>query len=100
MTTINCCPSISSQKQTKSRNPWFTERIQIIEVRGSPNPNCYIIEEGEEHKTYLVHVGDIEQNEKLLYELYKDKKVTILKEGDTVEFEPTSDSAIHVKKLS
>lgn len=46
---------------------------KIIEVRGSPNPNCYIIEEGEEHKTYLVHVGDIEQNEKLLYELYKEK---------------------------
>jgi hypothetical protein len=53
---------------------------KIIEVRGSPNPNCYIIEEErEEHKNYLVHVGDIEQNEKLLYELYKEKKFTLLK---------------------
>lgn len=48
----------------------------------------------------MVHVGDIEQNEKLLYELYKEKKITILKEGDKVQFEPTSDNAIHVKKLN
>lgn len=74
---------------------------KIIEVRGSPNPNCYIIEEeGEEHNTYLVHVGDIEENEKLLYKLYKEKKVTILKEGDTVQFEPTYHNAIHVKKVN
>ena len=73
---------------------------KIIQVIGSPNPNSYIIEDDSEMpKTYLVHVGDIEQNEQLLYELYKEKKLVTLKEGDTVQFEPTSDHAIHVKKV-
>ncbi|TAL65057.1 MAG: hypothetical protein EPN84_02195 [Legionella sp.] len=80
----------------------MTNKIgKIIEVRGAPNPNSYIVqEEGNSNKTYLVHVGDLEQNEKLIYELYKDQKVTILNEGDQVEFESTTDHAIHVKKIN
>lgn len=38
---------------------------KITEVRGTPNPNSYIVED-EKGQTYLVHVGDIEDNEQLL----------------------------------
>jgi hypothetical protein len=73
---------------------------KITEVRGAPNPNSYIIED-DGGKTYLVHVGDIEDNEQLLYKLYKEDKITKLSVGDTVKFQPdTSDHAIHVKKAS
>jgi hypothetical protein len=72
---------------------------KIIEVKGYPYPNSYIIEDGDEH-TYLVHVGDIKENEQLLYNLYKEEKIATFKEGDSVQFESTSDHAIHVKKIN
>lgn len=71
---------------------------KVIEARGAPNPNSYIVED-EEGKTYLVHVGDIEDNEQLLYKLYKENKTVKLAVGDPVKFQPDiHDHAIHVKK--
>ncbi len=72
---------------------------KITEVSGKPNPNSYLIKDADEN-TYLVHVGDIEENEQLLYKLYKEGKIATLKEGDSVQFESTSDHAIHVKKVN
>jgi len=73
---------------------------KIIEVRGVPNPNSYIIED-EKGQTFLVHVGDIEDNEQLLYKLYKENKTAKLEVGDSVNFQPDiSEHAIHVKKIT
>jgi hypothetical protein len=75
-----------------------TMRGKITEVRGTPNPNSYIIED-ENEQTYLVHVGDIKNNEQLLYSLYTDGKTAKLQLGDEVEFQSdTHGHAIHVKK--
>ena len=72
----------------------------ITTVMGTPNPNSYLIKD-KDGKTYLVHVGDIVDNEQLLYELYKEDKTVKLEKGDTVEFQPdTHDHAIHVKKVA
>lgn len=75
---------------------------EIIDIKGDPDPNSYIIKD-KEGRTYLVHVGDIEENEQLLYRLYKEnkkeKKTVKLEYGDSVEFQPDSQvHAIHVKK--
>lgn len=71
---------------------------KIVQVRGAPNPNSYIIQD-EEGQTYLVHVGDIEDNEQLLYRLYEENKTLKLNEGDSVEFQPDIQAhGIHVKK--
>ncbi len=73
--------------------------IKVNKVENTPNPNSYIVK-GEDNKTYLVHVGDIKDNEDLLYDLYKNNMTAKLQEGDSVEFQPdkSSDHAIHVKK--
>ena len=75
--------------------------ITVNKVKNTPNPHSYIIE-GEDEKTYLVHVGDIKENGEMLYELYKSNKTARLKEGDSVEFQAdkSSDHAIHVKRIS
>ncbi|HEU5281729.1 MAG TPA: hypothetical protein VFU82_07120 [Gammaproteobacteria bacterium] len=71
---------------------------KINKVEGMPNPHSYIIKDNKGH-TYLVHVGDLKENENLLYKLYKEDKTAKLKVGDVVKFEPDIQRhAIHVKK--
>lgn len=74
--------------------------IKVNKVAGTPNPHSYIIEDSDSN-TYLVHVGDIKENEDFLYQHYDDNKTAKLKEGDKVKFNPdTHEHAIHVKKAS
>ena len=69
----------------------------IIRVSGRPNPNSYVIQD-QDGNEYLAHVGDIKENEELLWKLDKENRLTKLKTGDTVEFESLiSKHAIHVK---
>jgi len=65
------------------------------------NPYGFDIEvkENGQTKTYYAHIGDLEENENLLY---SNQSTQFLKEGEEVEFEPwepNRDRAIHVKKV-
>lgn len=81
----------------------MTGKIVLVNKKGGPNPDSYIIaEDGEENKvkTHLAHVGDLEENEQLLYSLYEAGQTATLEEGDKVQFELTSSGHVmHVKKL-
>ena len=57
---------------------------KIIERTGEPKSYKYKIL-GEDNQEYFAHVGDLEANEKLVYEseLRED-----LREGDAVDFRP------------
>jgi len=73
----------------------------ITKVYGFPKPHSFEIK-GEDNKTYFTHLGDIKDNEELLY---THPKTTILKENDRVDFESVehrdrgTTHAISVKKI-
>ena len=74
---------------------------KVKKVHGTGNPSHYIIEDDEGNE-YIAHVGDIKENEAELYKLENKGKVTMLKEGESVTFEISSDNkyqhVFHVKK--
>jgi len=73
----------------------------VKKVIGSPKPSSFEIE-GEDKKTYFAHLGDIKENEELLY---SNDNTTHLKNGDKVDFkrvehrEYGTTHAINVKKV-
>lgn len=73
----------------------------VKNTTGSPRAHSFEIE-GEDKKTYFAHLGDIKDNEQLLYE---SDKTTILRTGDMVEFNPVehrehgTTHAVSVKKV-
>jgi len=85
------------------------KRGTIKFVNGDPNPNSYVVKEDATKEEYVIHIGDISENEQVLYELQEMNqvnptnllpKVTRLNKGDRVEFDlPKNKNAIRVKKI-
>ncbi len=79
----------------------------VTGIAGDPNPTYYIIEASDENgeaASCFAHVGNIAENEKLLYTisegyiLAKDCKITKFNQGDKVKFIPDeSKQAINVQ---
>lgn len=62
------------------------------------NPDYYKIR-GEDGKDYFAHMGDVDGNEKILY---NSENLKSLEENEDVVFDPipiTSERAIHIKKI-
>jgi hypothetical protein len=63
------------------------------------DPDYYKIK-GEDGNEYFAHMGDVDGNEKILYEAHNKKSLV---ENESVEFdsiEITSPRAIHIKKTN
>lgn len=79
----------------------MTGKITSVNKKGGPNPDSYIIKPDTDAKTYLAHIGDLQDNEELLYSLYNEGKTAVLEEGDEVQFELTQTGHVmHVKKVN
>ncbi len=80
-----------------------TRRIRgRIRRVGSPNPSHYIIEdENDPSVTYLAHIGDLQENENLLYQLAQGQSGTVaqFQDGELVEFDIQPEHAIHVRRV-
>lgn len=73
---------------------------KVTSTTGEPSPHDFIIE-GEDGKEYFAHLGDISDNEQLLYS-NPQHKTTYLQVGDVVEFDVPQDlnkRAIRIKKV-
>lgn len=73
----------------------------VLKVRGTPQAHSFDIQD-EDGNIYFAHLGDIKENEDLLYQYNQVQ----LKKDDTIEFDAVDfDSnkcnrrAIHIKKL-
>ncbi|MBU0573841.1 MAG: hypothetical protein KKH83_05140 [Candidatus Margulisbacteria bacterium] len=71
---------------------------KIEKIFGSPGPHSYFIK-GDDGNSYFAHLGDIEDNEKKLYQI---PGITYLDVNNDVEFEPIKEHrprAIKVRKV-
>ncbi len=71
---------------------------KITSHNGSPYPNSYMIQ-GEDGGKYFAHIGDLKNNEDILYR--NPTVIEVLQDGDEVEFEVPSGGYLavyHVKK--
>ncbi|MBI2602331.1 MAG: hypothetical protein HYW48_04680 [Deltaproteobacteria bacterium] len=59
---------------------------KVIETKGERNPHSFTIQSQDGEK-YFAHLGDISDNENLLYNSSETKR---LKEGEQVEFDEAS----------